>query len=241
MISLPQLIKQTKQIEEELDMDRNSVLNRYAFNKHKDARVTIFSKVILVQRSIRLCFIFRKNHLTEPDWWKGLSADINWSLPSDHDSLEDPLGHYIDEFTDFSTVGYVHTLFSSIESSFRIFMRALDPNACNKGTDDFINIYQWLLTKLTFGNYICMLHLLRLMRNTIHNNGVYYHRKNLKEIVRYNGKTYTFELGKGVEYGDVWELLQFQIMPDAKRMIADVVNTKDISSIPQIVDPFIKI
>ena len=74
-----------------------------------------------------------------------------------------------------------------------------------------------------------------------HNNGVYYHKKNTKEIVMYNSKAYTFELGKGVEYGDVWELLQFQIMPDARRMITDMVNTKDISNIPQIVDPFIKI
>ncbi|MFY9798123.1 MAG: hypothetical protein WB988_20190 [Candidatus Nitrosopolaris sp.] len=68
MISLPQLIKQTKLMEEELDMDRNSVLNRYAFNKHKDARVTIFSKVILVQRSIRCADVDRPSTV-----WTGLT------------------------------------------------------------------------------------------------------------------------------------------------------------------------
>lgn len=228
-------------MEEELDTERRNVLNRYAFKKDNDARVTIFSKVILAQRSCRLCFIFIRNHLTEQDWWKALRDDINWTLPLANKALDDLLDHYIAEFEDFLTIGYVHTLFSSIESSFRIFTRALDPNACHKGTDDFMNIYQWLLTKLNLWNYLCMLHLLRLMRNTIHNNGVYYHRKNLKEIVSYNGKTYTFEQGKGVEYGDVWKLLQFQIMPDIKRMMTQMVNTKDISSIPQILDPFIKV
>jgi hypothetical protein len=236
---LPQLIKQTKLMEEQLDMDRNSILIKYGFDKHNDARVTIFSKAILVQRSVRLCFIFRRNHLSEPEWWKGLDADMNWSLPSDADSLANLLINYIDEFTNFWTVGYVHALFSSIESSFRLFVRALDPNACNKGAEDFINIYQWLLTKLKLVNYISMLSFLRLVRNTVHNNGVYYHRTKLKESVTYNGKTYTFELGKAVEYGDVWDILQFQIMPDVKRMMADVVNTKHISSIPQIVDPIV--
>jgi hypothetical protein len=66
-----------------------------------------------------------------------------------------------------------------------------------------MNIYQWLLTKLNLWNYLCMLHLLRLMRNTIHNNGVYYHRKNLKEIVSYNGKT--FRTGKRCR---IWRRLE---------------------------------
>jgi hypothetical protein len=59
-------------------------------------------------------------------------------------------------------------------------------------------------------------------------------------IVSYNGKIYTFEQEKGVEYGDVWNLLQFQIMPDIK-LITEVVNTKNISSNMQILDLFVKV
>lgn len=77
-------------------------------------------------------------HITESNWWKGLSDNMNWSLPSTDESLAVLLNEYVDNFTDFLTVGYVHTLFSSIESSFRIW--ALDANAYHKGTDDFMNI-----------------------------------------------------------------------------------------------------
>jgi hypothetical protein len=68
-------------------------------------------------------------------------------------------------------------MFSSIESSLRLFLRALDPTACNGGMKEFNSIYDCLFnSKLATApaDGIELLNLLRLVRNTIHNNGVYF-------------------------------------------------------------------
>src|ERR671919_928954 len=140
-----------------------------------DARLTIFSKVIGIQRSMTMCWVFRRDHLTDPIWWQSLSYDIRWHIPIGSRQLDDVLSRYIDELAYFLITGFVHGLCSAIESSFRIYVRVLSTTACNSGNAEFISIYTWLIKRLGLPKYLCLLNLLRQMRNTYHNNGVYYH------------------------------------------------------------------
>jgi hypothetical protein len=109
------LIWQTKVLERKLENKLMLSMFRHPYYGYYDARLTIYSKVIGIQRAISLGFIFRREHLLEPSWWSGLSYDMKWLLPTDADKLETSLSRYTDEFSDFQTVGFVQGLCSAIE------------------------------------------------------------------------------------------------------------------------------
>jgi hypothetical protein len=131
--------------------------------------------------------------------------DISWwqRIPHNEPRLKIPdqrnIAKILKVFPQFLVIGFLHSLFSAIESSFRIYVRELDPNVCNKGTADFKSIYDYLFKKLRLQqrkDYTDLLDLLRLIRNTIHNNGVYFHPDGKSKTVTYQGKQYMFDNGK---------------------------------------------
>jgi hypothetical protein len=63
-----------------------------------------------------------------------------------------------------------------MESSSRYYSREISPGQFNNAAGNFKCIYDHLLSnnKLNFPNYISLLDLWRLMRNTKHNNGIFY-------------------------------------------------------------------
>jgi len=145
-------------------------------------------------------------------------------------------------FSQFYVIGFFHSLFSAIESAFWIYLREIDPVACNNGTAEYEAIYNSLFKKLKLQqrqDYIELLDLLRHIRNTIHNNGVYFHKSGLDKTLPYKGKKYNFEKGKAVEYhGGVLNFLLY-LMPDILKMIEDVVYSSDIISRQKIIDPLV--
>ncbi len=151
---------------------------------------------------------------------------------------EEVIPQLVDAFDKFITVSFIQLLFSSLESSLRIFLRAIDPLACNKGTAEFESIYVHLLKILNIAKYADLLKFLRLIRNTIHNNGVYFDRRGTNECVEYDGDIYKFEVGKPVELGDVWQLFLFNLVPDILKMVIHIVNSNEIIRKAQIIDPF---
>lgn len=121
---------------------------------------------------------------------------------------------------------------------FRIYLRELDPNACNKGTAEFKSIYISIFKKLDL-HILEFLDLLRHIRNTIHNNGVYFHQDGQNKAVPYKGKQYMFDIGKPVKFrGGILNFL-LGIMPDILIMIEDVVYSTDILSRNEIIDPIV--
>jgi hypothetical protein len=213
------------------------ISNHQNIDTNKDARITIFSKIIIVLDSTALYFILHQFHLTNLAWWKNISlkkiGDSKIINPS-----EEVIPQLVEAFDHFMTVSFVQLLFSSLESSLRIFLRALDPVACDKGTAEFKRIYVHLLKILNIEKYANLLKLLRLIRNIIHNNGVYFDRLGRDECVEYDGAIYKFEVGKPVELGDVWQLFLSNLVPDILKMVIHIVNSNEIISKAQIIDPF---
>ncbi len=76
------------------------------------------------------------------------------------------------------------------------------------------------------------------MRNTVHNNGVYFHSTTPIEIVWYRNVPYESRNGSVVGYKDTWKFLQFELVPDLVRMIRDVVESGGLISVANpIIDP----
>lgn len=198
------------------------------WDKKTDARITLFSKSINVLNDVQIGMILIHYHLSRKDWWKLIATD---SIP------ENDIQIYLAEFIMFVKMGFLQFLFSSIESSFRLILKALDPNACSGGTAEFKNIYSSLLARLGLGKWEPLLDLLRNTRNTIHNNGVYFHRAGRNEAVVYNGKTYSFVIGRPVDFV-TWDFM-LELLSELKKLFIEVVSHPDVSQITTIEDPFV--
>jgi hypothetical protein len=147
---------------------------------------------------------------------------------------------YANEFANLTKVGFVHALFSSIESSLRLFLRAMDPVACNGGMAEFKSIYDCLFSsKLATAptDATQLLDLLRLVRNTIHNNGVYFNPRGGNVTLSWQGQT--FELRQGAPVNFVtWEFL-LQVSDSLRMLLRQVVEDINLRNVTVVIDdPF---
>lgn len=203
----------------------------------KDIRLTALSRMLYVLHSTLLEYTFAPkvpNILHGNEWWEknGIQRIV--------DSRQ--IENIIEGFKQYIEIGFFNIFFSTTESAFRIFLRAIDSAACNKGTDSFKSIYYCLLqSKLSKcpDNSVELLDLLRSLRNTLHNNGVYFHRdmKDLK--INYKGETYEFHYGKPISFMSC--TLLFELLTDMRDLLLSVIQDDAIRNIDrELTDPFEK-
>lgn len=232
-IDFDALIRKVQDVRDRAASDKDKLIAAYAkWDPATDGRITSFSKLVNVLNSLQLGFTFISKHLLNHTWWE----DIAKEPISNSDRVI-----YATEFQNFVKVGFVQALFSSVcESSFRIFLRAIDPVACNRGTADFKSIYECLFkSKLTTlpADAANLLDLLRPVRNTIHNNGVYIAWDGRDAAVTYNGTTYPFHHGKAVDFVS-WDLL-LELADAVRQLLLAVIVDQAVSGVSgRIADPF---
>lgn len=145
------------------------------------------------------------------------------------------------EYQAFIKLGLVQLSFSTVESSLRIFMRALEPEAHAHATSEFKRIYDdLLLRRLTRPqpDLVELLDMASNVRHTVHNNGVYFHRSGQNAVQTYKGSSYTFEYGKPVEFTS-WPLI-IEITSDLIDALSDVVRNPALSAVSSdVLDPFV--
>jgi len=187
-------LKKLLRLRRKLIQDKDVIENIY--NKllsDSDARKTVSIKILSTCNSLYLSLAFISNHLLNHSWWKTSRIEI----PDIDKKL------YISAYHMFSKIAFIQLLYSSIESSFRLYLKKLAPNACNNGTAEFNSIYKCLfhsyLTAIPKDG-IDLLDLFRNIRNTIHNNGVFYNKAGTDSPVIWRGKKYEFVNGKPIDF-----------------------------------------
>lgn len=226
------LIEQLQPVRDRAVDDKTAVVALYPFaTSEHDARITAFSKLINVLNSVQLAFTFVSKHLLHKPWWDAIART---PIPDSDKQV------YANEFANFTKVGFVHAMFSSIESSLRLFLRALDPVACNGGMAEFKSIYDCLFssklaTAPTDGTQL--LDLLRLVRNTIHNNGVYFNPRGGNVTLNWQGQTFEFRQGAPVDFV-TWEFL-IRVSDSLRTLLRQVVEDAKLRNVTvEIDDPF---
>ena len=194
-----------------------------------DARLTVFSKLYNGLTTISLSVIFIENSLQTDIWWKERFPNL-----TPHDIENNKHNFVLSTKHSFGML-----LFILAENKFRIFLRAIDPVACSGSTEAFESIYACLLrSKLSSSppEAFELLELIRLVRNTIHNDGVYLHKKGLDDVVTYKGVDYAFHHGKPIQFV-TWEFL-LMMAADIQNLFAKIVSDKVIAEINgHIIDP----
>jgi hypothetical protein len=225
------LIEQLQLVRDRSADDKMAVAGHYPFaSPDHDARITAFAKLINVLNSVQLAFTFASKHLLYKPWWDEIART---PIPDSDKQM------YANEFANFMKVGFVHALFSSIESSLRLFLRALDLTACNSGMAEFKLIYDCLFnSKLaaapTDGRKL--LDILRLVRNTIHNNGVYFSPRGGTTTLTWQVDTFEFKQGVAVDFV-TWEFL-IRVSDSLRALLREIVEDANLRSITiEIDDP----
>ena len=133
---LHKLIGQLQSVRNLAVNDKNTIVALYSTVDPKhDARITAFSKTINVFNSLQLGLAFISKHLLHKQWW---SAVATQDIPDIDKQI------YVNEFANLTKLGFIQGIFSAVESSLRLLLRALDPTACNGGLAEFKSIYECL-------------------------------------------------------------------------------------------------
>jgi len=207
--------------------ERKDLITRHpVWPEDTDARLVIFSKCANVIYSAFLFLLLQRHELSLRSFWTNNFDNV----PSDKD-----LQTHLRECEMFIKAGLFHFIFASLESSMRLFVRAVEPMACNEGAAEFKSIYVWLLTRLGNRSHEALFDLLRLIRNTIHNNGVYVSPRARNETIVYNGVSYQFEHRKHIDF-ITWEFVSKRYEDLAKALV-QIVEARELAAISYVEDP----
>ncbi len=196
-----------------------------------DARTTSLSKVESVLHACLLGMIFVGQHLTDREWW-----ERSMGTAPDDDHIE----AYVSRYTEFTKIGLIQATFSSIESSIRLVLRNLSPDVYKRLRVDFRHICYYLIDEFMRDerqHYRAVTDIMRLIRNTVHNNGVFSPKSGRDVRIWYRDQIYAFEAEKVVNFAD-WELL-LQIIADFSEFISRVMTQPVITELAHIEDPMI--
>lgn len=191
-----------------------------------DARLVVFNKCSGVLHSALLFRAVQDALFTRRGFW---TEHFN-QIPTDGD-----LAYQTREAEKFICFGLLQGLFSCVESSLRTFLRALDPGACNGGADAFASVYGCLLAKLKLACHRSLFDVLRLVRNTIHNNGVFVHREGKDVSVDHGGVIYPFRHGSVAAFV-TWEWLMDRYQ-DLAGVLAEIALAEPLSLKGRMADP----
>ena len=128
-----------------------------------------------------------------------------WDQPERRESLRKSnlIRDVVNDYVSVATTSFMVFPISVFESGLRRVVRAMDAGACANGGAAFESIYKWLFKRLRDsgwhypgGEEESFLDLFRNLRNTIHNNGVFWARDGSDHTVVWRGTTYDFPHGK---------------------------------------------
>lgn len=193
-----------------------------------DIRLSVFTKIENAVGSTALGF-------------ESMTEFLRFHRQHQDGSIRAPIEQSVStELAAFYKLGFTQFVFSAIESSLRSLLRALNSTAANNGTADFKAIYDCLLrTELTLQraqDWIDMLDLFRLIRNTLHNNGVYFHKLGTDTEITYRGIAYPFKHKQKIDFV-YWDLC-LSLLDDSIDLLKTMQAHPRVLSLPFTKDPF---
>jgi hypothetical protein len=227
------LVEKLYDVRSSVDSDYGELCALIPKCRWNDARLTAIGHIGQLIDSTILVHTFINRHLLPIDssWWKEVYKVPFPEFTEYHRSVA------INNLTvGFAKVAFIQNLFSIIDSSFRIFLRALKPEA--EPPINFNKVYTKLKKELkSIGDDSDqLLKLLSLTRNTIHNNGVYFFGQGVSTSVDYKGRSYEFNYGMPIKFV-TWEWL-IERIADVLQLMSLVVRNPKLITTEYIPDPF---
>lgn len=217
-------------------------------NWKEDIRYTTFNTLSSVLRYARLSLILREQTLENSEWWTSKYFSY-FSYMDSHFGISEngrvqmrteARQSISNDFLQSMIVGLYTLCFSIRESRFRIFYNYLVTTDSESSTEkgeiregDINKIVKRILCELNLYDKISYFDLFRLVRNTIHNNGVFTQKNT---TVYCAGKTFNFVKGTAPNYRDSFDLLILVLLPEVIEVIEKSID--QLLPYNKIVDPF---
>jgi hypothetical protein len=216
------LIERLVVLRSAITADYETVQGGLPFPTQADVRLGAFAHLHHAIDSAMLSFRFIDSYLLPVDneWWSGPKQQCLFGSFDDW-YKESMVNSFNNGFVKYAVM---HQLFGNMENTFRQLLRKLDPSAANNATSDITSVFEALCGCIGSkpAQSSELLKLLRLSRNTIHNNGVFYSNKQTDDAVTYNGKLYEFKHAKPVNFIN-WHFL-IDRMDDVRQLFSAVIN-----------------
>lgn len=209
-----------------------------------DARASTLYFMAIAIRSFKIFLILKKEYLDDRQWYIDIylsKYEQRWPVAggrsgqiiNDHNVLTN-------DYFMVMLIGYIQILFSILDSKFRCFLLNLDPNALSGKRDSFYDVYTCPLKRVKKTQYQEFIRFFSLIRNTIHNNGMYVKATKRYDSIEYRGKKYEFKHKEIVNYrGGAPKLLLLQITPDVIDMMEDIILNSELIEIDSIPEPLL--
>ncbi|HSH66039.1 MAG TPA: hypothetical protein VLB84_09625 [Bacteroidia bacterium] len=131
-----------------------------------------------------MLFLSADTTLANKEWWAKITAR-NEMMEKDHQAIKNLSG-----MTKHSFFVY---FFSTIEMLHRKTINILSPEFDKKGIKPYKQIYDHYLTTFSLQEYIPLYDIVRLIRNTIHSNGVYISKDGTGKICSWKTSIFAFK------------------------------------------------
>jgi len=194
-----------------------------------DARVTFFKHIVNVIDS-SIIFLVTAHRYFDESWWNDTQQIYNLSkrrLPFEREF------DYCDQMISMS---YFFFLFSSFEHSIRRIIQVYNPELYNSQSN-ISPLLKGLIKKLELDNKDRFIDLIILIRNSLHNNGLFIPRgtsPNRKII--WKGIPFHFDKNKSIEMKDLW-IRWISISKEIVSIFNSIINSEKIKKIRYFPDP----
>jgi hypothetical protein len=212
-----------------IEADRTLIMEAMPGLTQKDVRVTAFTHLYHIVDFALVSIRFLDDNLlsSQNEWWHQPKQQALFGSYDEwyRDAVANSFNNAFVKYT------FMHKLFGGIENTFRQLLRKLDASAANNATGDITGVFRAFCSRI--GSKPAgsdeLLKLLRLSRNTYHNNGVFYSEKQTDDEVIYKGETYHFTHTKPVDFLN-WGFF-IDRLDDVRELFAAIITNSNIIGI----------
>lgn len=191
-----ELVQRLENVRNHAVETRNDLRLVYEHLPLNDPRVVVARHLKAIASSCYLSAIYLSDSLSYGQWWA-----LQFRQPIDRATTQDE----VDDYFAVMTWNLLILGFSLFEAGLRRVVRAMDPAAVGGGTGPFKSVCSWMLRRLrttgwSYVNADEFLDLLRLLRNTIHNNSFHYPPDGRAVSIDWKGRVYEFRPGESIDF-----------------------------------------
>lgn len=157
-----------------------------------DARYEVFVTLVTLLENAQLATSFRETELADAGWWDARMEEIS----------EEKRRSCVGEFETMVRWFSVHGLAVAIEETLRAVQRADSAQFPVSGFRSFRKIYSAVLKAVSLQEYEPLLDLIRIVRNTLHTNGIFAPDDEKDVVVEYAGRQFEFRIGRPLQWLD---------------------------------------
>jgi hypothetical protein len=156
---------------------------------HHDARREYFVSLQVILGNVQLTYTLMKDQLCDEGWWVSKVGEYKPEMAEQSLREQALMAKW------FS----LHAMAMVTEETLRAIVRAGDPFTIGP-TENLKSTYDHVLKVVSLQELGPLFDLVRLVRNTIHNNGVHRPNNEKDETVEYDGRQFEFKVGETLDW-----------------------------------------